>query len=72
MKYSHVEIGRHFDADGNPLVVADGRIVGSVADVKAMISSFEDQSRQPEKGESGEPRQVMLIGFGLGTVTILA
>lgn len=40
----YFEIGRVFDVAGHPLFVADGKIVGTVDEVKAAIAAFEGKS----------------------------
>lgn len=42
MKFALLEIGRAFDAAGKPLIVASGRIVGTVDEMKAAIAAFEN------------------------------
>jgi|GEM_PF-5613974 len=41
MQHVRYEIGRHFDEKGNPLVVVDGKIFGTVDEVKKLIQTFE-------------------------------
>lgn len=45
MDYAHYEIGTRHDDDGEPLLLADGKIVGTVAEVKALIERFEIAQR---------------------------
>lgn len=44
MQYARYEVGCHFDADGSPLIVVDGKILGTVEQVKATIESFESET----------------------------
>jgi hypothetical protein len=47
MQYAHYEIGTRKDAEGNPLFLADGKIVGTVGEVKAVIERFEARAAPP-------------------------
>lgn len=60
MKFALLEIGRAFDAAGQPLIVADGRIVCALNEMKAAIAAFENvpsceehrtASNTPEHGD---------------------
>lgn len=48
MKHAHFEIGRHFDANRNPLFVVDGKILGTVDQVKALVETYENGRRAAE------------------------
>lgn len=41
MQHARYEIGCHFDDKGKPLVVVDGKIFGTVDEVKKLIHMFE-------------------------------
>lgn len=58
MKFAHLEIGRAFDAAGKPLIVADGRMIGTVDEMKAAIAAFENvPSCEEHRTKSNTPEQ---------------
>lgn len=58
MKFALLEIGRAFDAAGKPLIVADGRIVGTVDEMKVAIAAFENvPSCEEHRTTSNTPEQ---------------
>lgn len=61
MDYAHYEIGTKYDENGEPLFLADGKIVGTVAEVKALIDQFE-RARLAASVPLYDPRRPATIG----------
>lgn len=64
MDYAHYEIGTKYDENGEPLFLADGKIVGTVAEVRALLDKFSPPTGW-ETVRADDPRPGPLCGFGL-------